>query len=67
VATMRQPGALYGENDIIDKSTGLPIVTLVGSFTLKPKPTVKTTRRGAASQGQPASGKDALLEKYGLK
>jgi hypothetical protein len=52
VATMKKPGRLYGENEVIDKDSGQPVVTLTGSFRLKPKPQRKTTRKERA----PGSG-----------
>jgi hypothetical protein len=65
--TVTTPGTFYGTNPVTDKVTKQPLMSLKGNFSLKPKPTTKTTRKGPASSGTGgASSKEELLRKFGL-
>jgi len=48
VDTVTTPGTFYGTNPFIDKTTKQPLMSLKGNFSLRPKPTTKTTRKGPA-------------------
>ena len=69
--TVTTPGALYGTNPVKDKVTKQPLMSLKGNFSLKPKPTTKTTRKGSPGStppGGPAKSElDAVLDKFNLR